>query len=575
MSLIIPSSVPKTIPPERLAALLAKVDKFAVTEARERYEGSLSEFVRGAWSSIDSAEYQPSWAIDAMCDHLEAVTLGHIPRLLINISPRCSKTSICSIIFPAWTWARSEISFLSGPQVKFLCASYNHSLSLDSSNKSRRLLFSPWFTKHWGGRIVLQSDQNSKHQYDNTAGGSRIATSVGGSLIGLGADVVLADDLNNTQDVESEADRVKVADFWNELHSTRLNDPKRSAVIVVQQRLHENDVSGLILNSDEDFTHLMIPMRYDEQRHCVTVRLPQYDDDEPWEDPRRVEGELMWPERFGDREVSKLESALGPFLAAGRLQQAPTPKGGGIIKRDWWQLWDEEEARQYGLEWTTGRKEFPSFELVVGSLDTSYGEKEENDYNALTIWGIFIDRKKNRRAMLMYAWNKRLPIHGKVISAMDGEAKVNFQQRQQAEFGLIEWVADTCKKYKVKRLLIEDKTRGRDVANEINRLYAREGWGVELINPVKDKVTRTHSVVPLFTDGAIWAPNTKWADMVITQMALFPKSDHDDLHDSGTQFINWGRENGLLVRCDEMSAFLEDEAAYRHPVDSVAQGYGV
>lgn len=490
-------------------------------------------------------------------------------------------TSVCSIIYPAWTWARSEITFLSGPQVKFLCASYNHPLSLDSSNKSRRMLFSPWYQKHWPNKIILQPDQNTKSQFDNLKGGSRIATSVGGQLLGLGGDIVICDDLNNTEKVnqkapDTEADCEKVKTFWNEIHSTRLNDPRQSAVIVVQQRVRENDVSGIILDDEEeDFVHLMIPMRYDEQRHCVTVKLPQYDDDKPWEDPRQREGELMWPERFGEVEVRKTENALGPYMASGRLQQSPSPKGGGIIKRDWWQLWDQEEAQRYGLEWHGGLKEFPEFELVVGSLDTSYGEKQENDYNALTIWGIWIDKNKNRRGMLMFAWNKRLPLHGRLVSALPGEAKVNFEQRQKEDWGLVELVADTCKRYRVRRLLIENKTRGRDVANEINRLYEREKWGVELIEPVGDKVSRTHSIVPLFTDGCIWAPNTRWADAVITQCTKFPKDVHDDMHDTVTQFLNWAREGELLVRADEMSSALADEAKHKPQTQSVAQAYGV
>ena len=526
MTISAPSIIKAT--PERLAALKAKVDRYVILEEKERCEENLLEFMKGSWSSVDSAPFMDSWAIDAMCDHLEAVTLGYIPRLLINIPPRCTKTTLVSIIYPAWTWARSEVSFLSGPQVRFLCASYNHSLSLDSSNKSRRLLFSPWYQKLWPGKIIMQKDQDTKGQYDNTAGGSRIATSVGGSLLGLGGDVLIGDDLNNTEQVESEADRAQVLTFWNEFHSTRLNDPKKSAIIAVQQRLHEHDVSGMILDSDEDWVHLCLPMHYDERRPCITVKLPQYDDDEPWTDTRE-DGELLWPERFGPLEVKKLEDALGPYMAAGRLEQSPVPKGGGIIKRDWWQPWDQEEARRYGLEWNGGLKEFPHFELVVGSLDTSYGEKQENDYNALTVWGVWIDRNRNRRAMLMYAWRKRLPLHGKIVSAFPNEAKVNFEQRQKEAWGLVELVADTCKRYKVKRLLIEDKTRGRDVANEINRLYTRENWGVELINPIGDKVSRVHSIVPLFTDNTVWSPDTKWAEMVIQECQSFPKADHDDL----------------------------------------------
>ena len=562
-------------PQEKLVALQKKIALYSVIEAKERYEASLLEFMQGAWPSLDNSPFQSCWAIDAMCDHMEAVTLGHIPRLLINVPPRCTKTTLCSVVYPAWTWARSDISFLSGPQVRFLCASYGHALSLDSSNKSRRLLTSPWYQKHWPGKITFREDQNTKANYSNTAGGERIATSVGGSLLGLGADILIGDDLNNTEQVESEAERENVANFWNEFHTTRLNDPKQSAIIVIQQRLHEQDVSGLILDSDEDWVHLCIPMRFDPSRKHYTVKLPQYEDGEPWTDPREVEDELMWPERFDDTIVRQLETSLGPYMAAGRLQQLPVPKGGGILKREWWQPWDGEEARRYGLEWSGERKDFPHFELVTGSLDTSYGEKQENDYNALTVWGIWIDRNKNRRAMLMFGWAKRLPLHGKVISAMPGEARVNFEQRQREGFGLIEWVADTCRRYKVQRLLIENKTRGRDVANEINRLYTRENWGVELLTPVGDKVSRTHAVVPLFTDNCIWAPDTRWADAVIANCQSFPKGAHDDLHDTVTMALGWFRANGLLMRGDEMSSALEDEAQYRPPVDSVAKHYGV
>lgn len=568
-----------TIDPARVAALHKKMELYNRVEQRERYEESLSEFVQGAWPSIDSAEYKPSWAIDAMCDHLEAVTLGHISRLLINVPPRCSKTTIASICWPAWTWARSQKSYWSGPSVKFMCASYNAALSLTNSNSSRRLLTSPWFQENWGSRFILRDDQNTKTKFDNTAGGTRLSTSVGGSLLGIGGDIIVIDDPHNTETekvVETDADRAKVLSWWKEVRNTRLNDPKLSAIVVVMQRLHEGDLSGKILDDESDeWTHLMIPMRHDPSRHCVTVKLPQYVDEEPWEDPRTEDEELMWPERFGEKEVARMEGGMGPYMSSGRLQQAPTPKGGGIIKRDWWQTWDGEAARQYGLEWSATRKEFPEFELVVASLDTSYGEKQENDFNALTVWGIWIDRNKNRRAMLMYGWAKRLPLHGTIVHRIPGEAQVQFDQRQRDAFGLIEWVADTCKRYKVKRLLIEDKTRGRDVAQEINRLYARENWGTQLINPAGDKVSRTHSVVPLFTDRGIWAPNTRWADAVIDQCLSFPKADHDDLHDTVTQFLNWARENGLIVRADEMSAALEDELAYKPPVNSVAAQYGV
>ncbi len=486
-------------------------------------------------------------------------------------------TILCSIMHPAWTWARRTKSYLSGPQVKFLCASYSHTLSLDASNKSRRLLLSPWYQKLWPGQISFQQDQNAKHNFENTAGGARVATSVGGGLIGLGADLLLGDDLNNTEDVESEAERETVKTFWQEFHSTRLNDPNRSAVIVIQQRLHQNDVSGLWLESNEDVVHLCIPMKYDTSRSYVTVALPQYTDGEPYDDPRTEEGELMWPERFNEEAVQRLESLLGPFMAAGRLQQLPTPKGGGIIQDIWWQNWTAE-AQSYGLEWNAakdGLKEFPQMELVVGSIDTAYGEKEENDYSAMSVWGIWIDRGKNRRAMLMHAWNKRLPLHGKSVTIMKGEPEDVFKARKAKSLGLVETIAEECKRYKIQRLLIENKTRGVDVANELRRLYARDNWGIELTNPQKDKVTRTHSVVPMFTDNVVWAPNTQWAQNVIDNCSQFPKGTHDDLHDTVTQFLNWARENMLLARADEEEAIRVDEKTYRPVNIGVLDSYGL
>lgn len=576
-----PAPTPLVASREHLIELKKKIDQLAILETRDKCQNDLRYFVEQAWPHVDPSPFMSNWAMDAVCDHLEAVMLGQIPRLLINIPPRCAKTTIVSIIFPAWVWLRfNQVGLLSGPQVRFLCSSYSDKLTLLSSNAFRRLVKSEWYKMLYPD-LKFMSDQDSKGHMDNNMRGSRQSTSVGGSLLGLGGDILIGDDLNNTETekiVETGADRIKAVSFWNEFRSTRRNDPREGhfAIINVQQRTHQEDVSGSWLDSDDEIVHLMIPMRHDPERHCVTVKLPQYDDAEPWQDPRDPESdELMWPERFGEFEVRGLEKALGPISAAGRLQQSPNPKGGGIIRREYWRPWDAQEAQLYGLEWSGARREFPRFELVVGSLDTAFKEKEENDFNALTIWGIFLDRAKNRRAMLAYAWAKRLPLNGKVVSAFPGELPIQFEQRKKDNWGLVEWIADTCKRYRVKRLLIEDKSRGHDVANELKRQYNRENWGVQMIDPVGDKVSRAHSCVPLFADDGIYAPNTKWAEQVITQCEKFPKAAHDDLVDSATQFVNWARENEILVMAEEMSAATEEAMAHKGRQHSVADAYGV
>lgn len=528
------------------------MSRLRLLEEAERLEGNLTEFVRAAWPSIDATPYQDSWAIEALCDHLEAVTLGQIPRLLVNFPPRCGKTKVASVCWPAFTWAQRRISYLSGPQVQFLCGSYNHDLSLQNSNQTRRLIQSPWYQARWGDRFELRADQNTKTQFDNDKGGSRIATSVGGSLLGIGGSILLVDDPHNTEEAESEADRARALNWWRELSSTRLNDPKRSAIVVVMQRLHTQDVTGVIQESDDvdRWVQLVLPMRYEERRHCVTVKLPQYEGDEPWEDPRRTEGELLWPERFGDREVASMERALGPYMASGRLQQLPRPSGGGILRSEWWQPWGKEEATRYGLTWEEdeyaedgrvlrkGRREFPEFSFVVASLDGAFGQKQENDPSALTVWGRFSDLQGNDKFMLVYAWEGRLALHE-----------------------LVTKVAQICKKYRVDRLLIEAKANGHDVASEMKRLHGREKWLVELIDPGRlDKIARAHSVVPLFAEEMIYAPNTTWAQMVINQAEDFPKAEHDDLVDTVTQAIRWLRDNNLAARNEEIAGMMAEEA---------------
>ena len=149
---------------------------------REELENDFGAFVEAAWPSIDPAPHSRGWVIDAMVEHLEAVVAGQVRKLLINVPPRASKTSLCSILLPAWIWARRHDQYLSGPGTKFLCGSYGYGLSTQTSMACRRLIASPWYQERWGHDVVITSDQDSKLRFDTTAGGSRIACSVGGRL---------------------------------------------------------------------------------------------------------------------------------------------------------------------------------------------------------------------------------------------------------------------------------------------------------------------------------------------------------------------------------------------------------
>lgn len=532
-------------------------------EERAYYEGNFRAFVEASWSAIDSSEFQESWALDALCEHLEAVTRGDIKRLLTNFPPRAGKSNVCSIAWPAWTWAQSgeNICFTSGPQVRFLCGSYGHTLSLKLSTATRRLLTSPFYQKYWGDRFELMGDQNAKHQFDNTEGGNRSATSIGSTLIGLGGDIVCVDDPHNTEAVESDAERETVLRWWKELRSTRLNDPKQTAIVVIMQRLHEQDVSGVILEDSEDWTHLMLPMRHDPNRHCVTV-LKWDENGQPertWEDPRDPGSkELMWPERYGEREVKLLETELGPYMASGRLQQAPQPDGGGIIKREYWIEWAE--------------KDFPPLSYVWASADTAYTEKEQNDPTGFTCWGLWSDQGQPK-VILLTAWRKRLEIHGpntwidsngakQSIDRLKGERFGDWVARTQAQWGLCEWLHYSCNRFNADKLLIEAKASGHSVAQELYRLHGSEKWSIELVTPEGDKGARLVSVQATFAAGLVYAPFRDWSQEVIDEVSSYPKHKFRDLTDSTSQALKHVRDIGLLVRPEERQ--YADESMAKH-----------
>ena len=558
---------------------LLRIDDVERELERVDCQKSLYTFLQHGWKYIDSSSFTPGWPIEAVAEHLQAVSDGQIRRLIINIPPRCAKSSLTSVAFPAWVWARqqSEWSPTSGPGVQFLHASYAQQLSLRDSVKCRRLIESPWYQSLWGERFKLTGDQNTKTRFDNDRNGSRLSTSVGSALTGEGGSIIVVDDPNAAQEAYSEATIASTIEWWDSALSTRLNDPKTGAFVIIQQRLSEQDLTGYIMSKDMgEWTHLCLPMRYEWQRHSHTVLgFDKEGYQLIWDDPRGLddegeplveisddgeripvspdaqvelddrEGDLLWPERFGETEVAILERQMGPWTAAGQLQQRPEPKGGGVIKREWWQPWDSAI--------------YPTMDLVIASLDTAYTTKTENDPSALTIWGVFsgdvvaqnmkqvggmAERRfseSHPRVMMMYAWQGRYELHD-----------------------LVAKVSETCAKMKVDSLLIENKAAGHSVAQEIRRLYGFEKFGVQLVDPKgQDKLARLYSVQHIFAEGMVYAPNMSWAEMVITQVGQFPKGKHDDLVDTASMAIRHLRDIGVLVRGAEWAADAEDQLQFK------------
>ena len=283
---------------------------------------TLAGFVREAWPILEPrATYVHGFHIDSICAHLESVSRGEINRLLINVPPGSSKSLLTSVLFPAWEWGPRGLTSL-----RYLATSFNEGPVKRDTRKMRDLILSPWFQALW----PLKLPRTGETSFANEMTGTREGVAFG-SLTSQRADRLIVDDPHSTETAESAVERVKTTRRFREGALDRLNDLEKSAIIVIMQRLHADDISGVIERLPElGFVHLMIPMEFEEDRRCTT-RIG-------WTDPRTTNGELMEPTRFSADAVAKLKIGKGSYAYAGQYQQRPAPREGGMMKRRWFEI---------------------------------------------------------------------------------------------------------------------------------------------------------------------------------------------------------------------------------------------
>jgi uncharacterized protein len=330
------------------ALRLTQADLLAIE--REYCSRSLASFAKRAWPILEPATpLKWGWALDAICAHLEAVTRGDINRLLMNVPPGTMKSLLTGVIWPAWEWGPRRL-----PQMRVIGTSHKQDLAVRDAMKCRRLIQSPWYQARWP--IALVSDQNAKTKFENDKTGFREAMAFT-SMTGSRGDRIILDDPLSADDANSEA-ALRAADLtFTEALPTRVNNDK-SAIVVIMQRLHEGDTSGIILARDMGYTHLMLPMRFEADRRCVTRFFA---------DPRKQDGELLFADRFPEAQVAQLERDMGSYATAGQLQQRPSPRGGGMFRREWFAVvdaapagctwvrgWDLAATASAGAAWTAG-----------------------------------------------------------------------------------------------------------------------------------------------------------------------------------------------------------------------------
>lgn len=372
------------------------------------------------------------------------------------------------------------------------------------------------------GTFLVEGIFSHNTRFENTQFGYRLATSVGGTATGEGGSRIILDDPHSAAEAQSDLMRQGAVDWVRYTMSSRLNTPKEDAIVVVMQRLHEEDVSGYLMGSG-GYQHLCLPMRYEldpETGKRRTSLLGDYD-------KRTKPGELLMPDRFGEVEVEFLETQLGEYGSAGQLQQRPAPAGGGILKVDHIQLW------RYHLA-------LPAITFIVQSYDTAFTDNPDSDYTAGTVFGIFWHTTRLKWcALILDSWNDKLT-YPKLREKVIGDWNAKYGTDGEGRIGR-----------KADVVLVEEKASGISLLQDL-RLANVPVIGY---NPGRaNKVQRAHLIAPLLELDCIYVlesgkrPNQpiSWVRPLIDQMGKFPNSKKKDLVDSLTQALLYIKDNSLL-----------------------------
>ena len=474
-----------------------------------------SRFVGNAWSHVDSAPLVWTWALEAICEHLTWVTTGEIQFLMINIPPRQSKSTVCSVIWPAWEW-------ITVPSQQYLTGSYALQLARRDSMKSRRLIESKWYRENFGAAFVMTADENLKSQYSNDKGGRRVTTSTDATVTGEGGSRVILDDPHNAREVESDIQRIAVHDFWDNAIASRLNHANVDSWMIIGQRTHEEDLFGHVIKTHDmsEIVHLVLPNEYNPKKSKVTVNFKTK---KTFKDPRTKPGELLNPERLDAKATARLKRTMMPSKYALQYQQDPQAGGGQILKRDWWLPWNGDP---------------PEVEYIFSAWDTALEDKQQNDYSARTDWAIFKHRpivenstgqtylgEERQCALLIGAWRGKVPFW-----KLKGIAKQAHQTLSP------DWT------------LIEKKVSGISLIQEFRRARIS-------VTPVKldhgsrvkiDIKARAELAAPMLMQGLVYYMPRAWAEDVIDECARVPGGVNDDYASTVCMALLWLRRRHEL-----------------------------
>ncbi len=481
------------------------LNRFLDLKAIQAEQGrrSLRRFTEDVWHIVEpGVPFIGGWVVDCLCQHLEAVTARQLRKLVINIPPRHTKSTIVSVIWPVWDW-------LTHPEDRFLCASYSGALSTRDNRRKRNLIEAAWFQERYAHIFQLAPDQNVKSFFEDNLKGYQMAVSVDGATTGHGGSMLVLDDPHSAADAHSTADREATLRWFREVWSNRLNDQRKDCMVTVGQRVHADDVSGYIQKERPDWECLILPAEYEPARRCSTSI--------GWSDPRKNEGELLWPERFSKEVLAGLKRDLGSAGYAAQYQQSPVPSTEGQFKASWIRRYTSHAVSVEHPIGTTRTVQDLYYELaspgeakrvlksscqVIITADLAISTKQEADFTVFSVWTVTRDKE----ILLLDVIREHLsnPEQQRAASRLD--------QTHHPMYFLVESVAY--------QLALIQQLRFN-------------GIPVKEYKPVRDKVARSITASVLYEAGQVYHPESaSWLVDCEQELLLFPKASHDDFVDT-------------------------------------------
>ena len=418
--------------------------------------------------------------IELIAAKLDACRRGKIRRLIINVPPRHLKSLCASVAFPAWCLGHD-------PSAQIICASYGQDLADKFARDCRRVMGSVWYRQLFPTRLA---ERQPVHDFATTRQGTRMATSVGGVLTGRGADMIILDDPLKPDEALSEPRRNAVNEWYRNTLLSRLNDKERGCIIIIMQRLHQDDLVGHVLEQ-EDWEVLVFPAiaECDEVHEIISPlgrRLFE-----------REVGDILHPERESMATLAQIRQTIGEYNFSAQYQQNPTPLGGAIIKTAWLLYYEPGERPE-------------RFSQIVQSWDTANKATELSDYSVCTSWGVH-----EKRYYLLDVFRQRL----------------NYPDLKRK-------VRELASRFRPNKILIEDRASGTQL---IQDLKAEGVYAVTAYQPPPgtDKIMRLHAQTAHFENGRVLLPSkAPWLADYVSELTSFPGSRNDDQVDSTTQALD-------------------------------------